>query len=772
MNKKNIIFALILAIEIVILGIHTLSFNKNYSSDILQDDLLLYMGEENGYEPGAYCDHSYNNGQMITTNPIYLQKGIYDISYTYDTNNQYQDAKKDVYSEIESIDDISENKGADNVSSDVIGIYSSSNSGRHLAYINRDGNFRINFPVLEDGDYIMVGDIHIEYLRGRTILHEFTILFFFFAVFTFFLAVYLFFRDKAAKWFEEKFTTTALLAGIVALSSYPLVHKGVYFGDDIYYHFTRFVAIADGLRSGIFPVKIHPIWCNGYGYADGVGYGSLLLYPASVLIILGFSLAFTYKFYVLMMNTLVVIISYKAFKSITKKEYLGIAGSAFYSLMGFHLHSVYTGALVGEFAAYAFLPLILLGMWDIYTENEELRGYKGILEMAVGIAMTIETHVHSTFILVMVIPVVCLIFFKKTFSKKIFFNLLKTLGLIILLGLHFMIPVVDYLMNVPMLMGEHGYILWGNATDPEYLFMTRPDPVQYTGGWAALGFASLISLFICAAVLGKGYFGKLKTTVTKLLIFTAVLIFMCTKWFPYYDLYRILPEKIYSALEILQFPWHFLGVISTLTVLLTVLSLNALEDNMIKEGKLHGTEIAAVIAFCLLAITIGQDLTYYNELFATSHTMTAIDSDKCYFQGIDEFGIVGSSTKLAYKDSDIALPETEGVNGTITSRKATTIVADITNDSTQSVTAEFPLWNYKRYKAVSGKTKLNMIEADSHRVAVEIPSGFTGSVKVYFSEPWYWRFTELLSLATVICLIIFIRKSIGRVNNSTDTVEQ
>ena len=763
MNKKRIVFALIILLEVILLGVNTMSFNRQMASDILQDDLLLYMGKDNGYEKGAYCDHSYHNGQMITTENIYLEKGIYDISYTYDTNNVYEDSKKDVYSEIESVDDFSGNKGADNVVSDVIGIYNTeSKTGRHLAYINRSGNFRVNFPVVADEDYIMVGDIHIEYLRGRTILHEFAIWLFVFVIIDLLLAAFLIFKEKTDRWLKENATVAALLLGIIVLSSYPLVHKGVYFGDDLNYHLTRFCAIAEGIKSGIFPVKIHPLWCNGYGYADGVGYGSMFLYPSAVLIVLGFSLAFAYKFYILMMNVIAVLISYKAFGNITNKKYLGVAGAALYSLMGFHLHSIYSGALVGELAAYAFLPLILLGMWDIYTDNEKLGGYIGIIEMAVGIDMTIETHVHSTFILAMVIPVICLVFFKQTFSKKIFIKLLKTLGLTILLGLHFMLPVVDYLINVPMLMGEHGYILWGNATDPEYLFMTKPDNMQYTGGWAALGFSSLIALFICAAVLGKDYFGKLKTTVVKLLACTVVLIFMCTKFFPYYDVYRLLPEKLYSALEILQFPWHFLGVISVLVVLLTVLSLSALEDNFVKEGKAFGMELAAIIAFCLTILTIGQDITFYDELFRTGHTLTAIDSGKCYFDGLDEFGIVGAQAGLAYKESGLSLPEVEGLSGSITNRKATTIIAEINNESGQDITAEFPLWSYKKYKAKSDGKSLNVTESDSKRVAVEIPAGFSGSIKVYFSEPFTWRLAQIISVITAIAILVFYHKRKGK----------
>ena len=53
---------------------------------------------------------------------------------------------------------------------------------------------------------------------------------------------------------------------------------------------------------------------------------------------------------------------------------------------------------------------------------------------------------------------------------------------------------------------------------------------------------------------------------------------------------------------------------------------------------------------------------------------------------------------------------------------------------------------------------MTLTEAEDHRVSVEIPQGFAGTVKVYFSEPWYWRLSEIISLMTLLAMAAYVRK--------------
>jgi hypothetical protein len=746
-------FVVLAIVELVVLFAYTLSFNRHYSKDVTQDDMLIYT-KDNTYVEGFYGDQSSQDGRMVTSQPLDLPKGVYNIALKFTTNNDY-DA---IYTVLESLDDTTPDKAAKNAKCDKIYLRKDADSIDYQAYVSRGGSFEVECVVAKENYYVLMDSMHIEYLRGKTMTHQLVIALFWLLLLDLVLVLSVFKKEESAKWFKEHGAVLVSLLGIIAFSSYPLVNQGVYFGDDIFYHLQRFTALGEGLKNGIFPVKISPIWSNYYGYADGVGYGDLLLYPSAILVILGFSPAFAYEFYILMINTITTVVSYFCFKELTKRSYIGVIASALYTLVGFHLHSVYTGALVGEIGAYAFLPLIMLGLWHIYNHDEALKGNRGVLELSFGIFMTIASHVHSTYVLALTLPVLCLILAEKTFKKDVFLKLLASVGITILLGLYFMVPVADYLLTVPMEMGSGQYILWRNATAPENLFFSTLDPNRVTGGWAALGVTSLVVYFLFLLLATKGLFGKKTGAYLRIFAYTIFLIFMTTTMFPYFGLKQVLPGAIYDALEVLQFPWHFLNVIVVLTTFFAAKCIKALEELVADKKEELGKAAAMLAGAMLCMITLFQAVIFYGSVFDYGHVITAYDSEKQYFGMLDEFAIKGSDYGLSVREKGLSLPS-EAVSGSITRRKATTIFADITNSTEETQNVKFPLWAYKGYKAKGNGKALTLTEADDHRVSVEIPESFSGTVKVYFSEPWYWRLSELISLATVIAAAVYIRKA-------------
>ena len=45
-------------------------------------------------------------------------------------------------------------------------------------------------------------------------------------------------------------------------------------------------------------------------------------------------------------------------------------------------------------------------------------------------------------------------------------------------------------------------------------------------------------------------------------------------------------------------------------------------------------------------------------------------------------------------------------------------------------------------------------EGDSARIRILIPEDFTGEIRVFFRESWYWRAAEILSLLTVGSMLV------------------
>ena len=81
----------------------------------------------------------------------------------------------------------------------------------------------------------------------------------------------------------------------------------------------------------------------------------------------------------------------------THNKYIGLCGSILYTLNPYRLSDVYIRSSVGEYTAIIFLPLILYGLWKIYTEDENSPSYKhNWIIPAIGFSGIIETHIIST----------------------------------------------------------------------------------------------------------------------------------------------------------------------------------------------------------------------------------------------------------------------------------------------------------------------------------------------------------------------------------------
>ena len=738
-NNKKLIAGGILLLEIILIFIQIILLNRSFVRSFNADELYLYMGEEN-YESGAYVDHSFHDGIAVVTGPFELKKGIYTVNVNSTTNNTAYDC----YTTMISEDDQSASSGI--ISCDKVTIYEDTADTSYLSHVNFGNNVRIVCAPEEnaDGFYVQVNSITVTYMKGLTILHEISKLLFFFILIDLVIFALKLKKDKATSFIQNNSGVILALSAIILTASWPLVSRSIYFGDDLWYHLRRLAYLADELKAGHFPVKIQSGWQNGYGYAAGVGYGDLLLYPSAILINLGYTLGFAYKFYICLTSILTALLSYKAFKVISGNAYIAISGSALFTLMGFRLHSIYTGATVGEFGAYSFLPLIALGLWNIY------RNKKGSwITLAFGITLTLGCHVLSTFILAVIIPILCLILWEKTTKKEVLVSLFKALGLTLLLNLYFIVPLADYMINQPMRGDTNNSFLWSTALDTVTILFNKPDPDLITGGFAGIGIASILIIMIVSAMLLKGKFEKNTSVVARLLILTLLLLWMTTKSFPWYQL-SVMCTPVYRFLANMQFAWHFLDAASLLISLLMVISLRELAC----EGS---TNVSYLIMGIVVALTLVQCSLFYQEVIENSNPITAYDKARLPRGGQAEFSLPDIDENIPYSETTVLMSD-DSSTGTIVKRSGSTIYADIDNPTGGSVKAEFPLWAYKGYKAKASGQKLEVTSSDKNKVTVEIPAAFSGEVNVFFSEPLLWRIAELISLCCAACCIVLLVK--------------
>ncbi len=211
---------------------------------------------------------------------------------------------------------------------------------------------------------------------------------------------------------RRKYAVPLILAGITVAACLPLFSNYLYFGHDIDYHLQRISAMAAELSYGQFPVRMTTDTLNGYGYANSLCYCELFLTLPALLYNAWLPLRTCYQVYIFVVTLSTAIIAYCSFGKITASRKLGLLGAALYTLSCYRLVCTYIRASVGEYTAITFLPLVLVGLYNIYT-TEKPR-FAQWVPMAFGMAALVQCHLLSCELIALLLVVFCLLRLRDT----------------------------------------------------------------------------------------------------------------------------------------------------------------------------------------------------------------------------------------------------------------------------------------------------------------------------------------------------------------------
>ena len=249
------------------------------------------------------------------------------------------------------------------------------------------------------------------------------------------------------------------LLGLSVTVSLPIFSVYLGTGDDLEYHLLRIDALAAGLRSGQFPVRVSSYWNNGYGYGSSLYYCDFFLLFPALLRIGGLSVQSAYEQYLFAVNCLTAALCWYSFRKIGGRKSAAL-GTILYMFLPYRILCLYRRAAVGEYTAMAFLPLAAAGMYQIYTSrtlqqrsklqmrgNDTAADRSAILPAVLGFSGLILSHIITTFIAVIAAIIVLLILIRKTLKPTVLKRLAGTVVLTFALCAWFVIPFADSMRN-------------------------------------------------------------------------------------------------------------------------------------------------------------------------------------------------------------------------------------------------------------------------------------------------------------------------------------
>jgi len=745
--KKNKPLLVILIIQICILLLATGNFilckSSLYSTTIYPNELNCDEAVVHGDKINANATNAVA-GTVASTDSLELSRGSYIVYVNYGTDTAGN-----------TVQAYSPNIPAHNFLSGENAMYVVNRTTELTMYVNSPGEIVISINYCGQGN-LEISEISVyetTTMAKKDFLHAIALC----LVIT--VGYYICTIDLSKR------KTALALGGIILLSSYPLLLDYMVVGHDLPYHLLRIDGIKIGLENGVFPVKIHPMLAADYGYAAGVFYGDALLYFPAVLRLLGMPVQNAYQVFVFTINIATVLIAYYCFRKIFQSNKLGLIGTMIYTLSLYRLLNLYTRAAVGEYCAMIFLPLIFLGLYNIFTQNNNKPCWKLAIMPALGLTGIIHTHILSCEMVAIFILLTCIVLIKKTIQPKVLLSLLLTVAFTLLINAGFIIPFVDYYFTEEFVINSSE---WGGTSVQNIgLYFAQIFSIfqEGTGGtWSTaagiqdefnpgLGVTLSLGFFVCIYYLLTTTKEERKHSEFNFILFSfigsALAICMSSYLFPWDAIANScgLGTALVSSL---QFPWRFLSIG---TVFLTICFCLIIKHLSERKAETHNLPFMPLTIILLCISTLVGTGWYYHSYLSDAAPYRVYDTYELpstqlysceYFPAGTELG------QLIYGRYAFS----EGIILTEITKTGNSVTMGVGNYGPDGY-IEVPLLNYKGYSATIKESgdKMPITNGYNNCIHVDIPFGFDGTLDISFYEPIYWRIAEVISTITIIVFI-------------------
>ena len=579
--------------------------------------------------------------------------------------------------------------------------------------------------------------------------------------------ILLFQREKTAfgssmektSW-ESEMERRGIFFGMIALilvSSVPLLTGYEIASADLNGHLQRLEGTKDALLAGQFPVRIHPNWLQGYGYATGVFYCDTFLYIPAFLRMMGFPLGAAYLIYKFLVNVGTVVIACESFGRIFKNRLIGLFAASLYTLNIYRLVTMYLKDHLGQYTAAMFLPLFAYGVWRLLSEDGKEKEYKRIwISLVLSVTGIIQSHILACEMTAVFSVVIGLVFIKRVLRKETLVEVGKAFAGIVLLNFWFIIPFLDFMTTQKLIItGEQVYTreIQGRGSLLPQLFgifaLSGSADHDVSSGMQGeipftIGAGLLVGLFYYGYLCLTGRVREQKKGALKSLgIFSAALsvltLFMASVYFPWNRL-QGLGGFLAKGISAIQYP--------TRIYVITAVFLSLLGGCILKleyeSGRRKSLWLYAGSTLITLFLVTG---VYFSSLLSESAFYKIYEENSfgnSYLSG-REYLPLGTDESLLKAGRVIT---SEGVSYRDFKKDYAATETYCENSSAADGYVELPLLYYRGYQARDTETgeMFAVSDGENHVVRVEVPRGYRGTIRTSFVSPWYWRVAEIVTL--------------------------
>lgn len=269
---------------------------------------------------------------------------------------------------------------------------------------------------------------------------------------------------KSVKAGNRDYKEVLAIVGIIIFTAVMIIpfimtgQLGVH--SDWSFHSARVQQIYLNLKRGQFLTYIGTDTFSKVGNANFLFYPVIFLYPWAFLKFV-FAPITAYLIYIWLLFIATGLTAFFCMQSFSRGKTLqAFYFSIIYLIAPYHLYLTLTNYVLGEAIAYTFIPIVLLGMYNLL--------YKGKwVTLAIGMTLMAYSHYVSLFISVEVCLLIsiCYLIQNKSIELSQLFSLLKSIVLFMLLSFWQFVPLVTDYVGKGLASPKPGFWLMQNLGD-------------------------------------------------------------------------------------------------------------------------------------------------------------------------------------------------------------------------------------------------------------------------------------------------------------------
>ncbi len=558
---------------------------------------------------------------------------------------------------------------------------------------------------------------------------------------------------------NEKYYSIIIILIASIFVCIPLMSKNIDMTyDDGIQHIARLMGTYQSIQEG--QISIISNFCNGFGYSWNIFYSPITALAPLIFKLLGVSFTTCIKLFMFVVIFLSGYFMYIFTKKVTNNNNVSIVAAILYIFAPYRLTDMYIRNALAELASFMFLPMIFLGLYNIFNEESNKKINLWLIIGAAGLTLT---HTIITMYTAILALIYILINLKELKKKSIQKKLIVCTVLVLIITAFFWMPLLEHKLAAEYEVFKDGRmeraeVLVAYKLDFYRLFFTKSNDYMIYD----IGLVVLIGLVLTPFAVKKVKETKYYKLYLFMLISGVICAVMTLKIFPF--------EYLPKTLKMIQFSFRLLEFTSFFFAFIAAINIG------IVSKKFELKEVFIVLAVTMLLTcpytSYVRTLQNFDESILWPSVPVTEQTGRVHAgcasfeylpcKAFENRKYIEDRSNQAIILSGTAQIENEQKNGSQMS-------FDI-NYVLEETQIELPYIYYLGYNVtltVDEKIqKLKTFETDNGFVGVQVPILENGKIDIKYTGTAIMNFSKLISIAGV-CFIIF-EIIYGRKHHSID----